>query len=375
MKRTRTVLVASSLALVLLLSGLVVAGRARKDDLYRALGNLAQVVHLINSQYVDRVNLQALGEGLDAGLVESVDARAAVLDEAQVRTYQEMLKASPPYGLVLGLRLGSAAVRQALPGSPSAAAGLKPWEILEKVEKLPTRGQPLWQVRLLLWERSHAGQPIHLTVVGSHVEKRREVDIAGGAWKPEIVVSDDRDGIRVVTIKTLPSGAAARIGETLGNGPVVLDLRHLVWGEESVAIQVADLFASSGPLAVWKGRRAGSRTFAASSASAHRPLPVVLVGSDTEGVGEVLAAALKRVGCTLVGTPTLGRAEHMMLVRDGDLNLWLPVAHWLGADGKPISDRGVVPDEKVKVAGAKEGTDPVLDRGLEVARGVHAKAA
>ncbi len=373
--KIRTVFLIVSLSVVVLFASLVMAGRDRRDDLYRALGNLAQVVHLIHTRYVDPVNLGALGEGLDAGLVEPADSRAAVLDDAEVAAYRTMLNDPPPFGIVLGLRLGTAAVRQALPGSPAASAGLKEWEILEKVQGLPTRGMPLWRVRLLLAAHAKAGKNITMTVFGRNIEEHRQVELSPTVWHPTVATSSEHDGIQVVTITSLPAGAAKKVAVLVGHGPLILDLRHLVWGHEDEAIAVADLFASHGVLGVWKGRRAGSETFEAHPAHRSTVRPVVLVGPDTEGVGEVLAAALNRSGCTVVGTPTAAHADHMMLIHEKGLNLLLPVGHWLTSRDQPIDTDGVVIDEKVKLEGVKKGTDPVLDRGLEIARGHHAKAA
>ncbi|NOZ77808.1 MAG: hypothetical protein GXP48_01255 [Acidobacteria bacterium] len=373
--KIRTIFLVVSLTIVVLFASLVMAGRNRKDDLYRALGNLAQVVHLIHTRYVDPVNLGALGEGLDAGLVESADPRAAVLDDSEVAAYQTLLKNPPPFGIVLGLRLGTAAVRQALPGSPAAEAGLKEWEILEEVQGLPTRGMPLWRVRLLLASHVKAGKKIEMTVFGRNIEKHRKVELTPAPWSPSVATSSMDDGVQVVTITSLPRGAAGKIRAILGHGPLVLDLRHLVWGREDQAIAVADFFTSQGVLGIWKGRRAGSTTFQAHPAALPVERPIVLVGGDTEGVGEILAAALNRAGCTVVGTPTEAHADHMMLIREKGLTLLLPVSRWLASNGKPIDADGVVIDEKVDLAGAKKGSDPVLDRGLKLARGIRAKAA
>ena len=361
--------------MVLCGTGLVLADRSFKDDLYRALGNLAEVVHLIHTQYVDKVDLGALGEGLDGGIVESVDPWAAELNDAELGPYKELLAGPPPFGIELGLRFGTAAVRGVVAGSPADAAGFAPWEILEKVEGRPTRGMPLWRVRLMLAEREKAGGALSLVVVDRQVEKRRTVELEARKWQPHSIDHEVRDGVVVISLHALPAGTAAAVASAAGEGPRVLDLRALSWGVEDEALAVADLFIGRGQLGNWKGRRAGERNFPASSKSLAGPPPVVVIGGDTEGVGEILAAALQAGGCKLVGGPTLGHAPHMMFVSEGDLHLWIPVAHWMRADGKAIDGNGVEPDIKVAQP-AKPEEDPALQRALEIAReGRHAAAA
>lgn len=364
-----------SLTVVLCGTGVVLADRGLKDDLYRALGNLAEVVHLVHTQYVDKVDLGALGEGLDGGIVESVDPRAAALNDAELGPYKELLAGPPPFGIELGLRFGTAAVRGVVKGSPADAAGFAPGEILEKVEGQPTRGMPLWRVRLLLSEREKAGGALSLVVVDRQVEKRRTVEMEAQKWQPHSIDQELRDGVSVIALHALPKGTAAAVGAAAGGEPTVLDLRTLGWGDEDEALAVADLFVGRGELGHWKGRRAGERSFPAGSKTLAGPPPVVIIGGNTEGAGEILAAALQAGGCRLVGSPTLGHAPHMMFVTQGDLHLWIPVAHWLRADGKAIDGNGVEPDVKV-ARPAKPGEDPTLQRALEIAReGRHAAAA
>ena len=70
------------------------------------------------------------------------------------------------------------------------------------------------------------------------------------------------------------------------------------------------------------------------------------------------------------------------MIRDGALSLWLPVGEWLRADGSPINQNGVEPDELVEFDESPEAgeeladeEDPVLNRALELIRQPLAQAA
>ena len=69
MKRARVLFLTASLAVMMLFTGVLLANRANQDVLFRALGNLAEVVHLVETEYVDELNQEALALSLDAGLV------------------------------------------------------------------------------------------------------------------------------------------------------------------------------------------------------------------------------------------------------------------------------------------------------------------
>ncbi len=370
MRTFRTVVLASSLVLLVTYGGLVLAGRDGKRGLYRALGNLAEVLHIVHENYVDPVDLGTLERGYDSGLLEDLDPDSAMLEAGE----QIVLDAPPPFGLVLGRRLGCAAVRCVLPGSPAEVAGLEEGEILERIGGTKTRTMALWEVRRVLQTAEKDGGSVQMDVVDAKVEKRREVTLQSASWTVEPFTVETKDDVTVIRVTALPRGTAKKLAETvqgLSSAPLVLDLRDLVWGVESEAVAVADLFASEGTLGEWKGRRAGEQTFSADPARVATP-PVVVIDRTTELAGEILAAALERAGATLVGQETAGRAPHMGIVSENGLRLVLPIAFWIAPDGEPLDGDGVVPTEEVEPA--REG-DALLDRALELAREGHGRKA
>ncbi len=355
MKRIRTVFLAVSATSLLLVAALAVADRPVQEELFRAMGNLAEVVHLVRTEYVDELDASALEASLDAGILESIDPWAAVLPAELADRADEVLGAPPPYGLLLGLRLSSAAVRHTVSGSPARAAGLEPGEVVEQVEGVYTRGRPLWHISQDLREREAKGESVRLTVVDRLVDARREVMLESAPWEPPPPTVEDFGTVRVITLAHLAPGTAERLTNLLDGVPAaVLDLRETAWGVEDEAVRVADLFADQGVLAQWRGRRAGERTYSASSPVVSKTRLVVVVGAGTEGAGEILGAALSRLGVPLVGGRTAGHAPHMRLVHDGGLHLWIPVAHWLRGDGDAITGNGLEPDQEAEDEAALE---------------------
>jgi carboxyl-terminal processing protease len=367
MKRTRTVFLSVSIGVVLLFASVLMANRSNQDVLFRALGNLAEVVHLVETEYVDELNQEALSMSLDAGLVESLDRSAAVLPSDRVDEYMDFVVSPPPFGLGLATRLGSASVYDVLEGSPAQTAGLDRWEVIELVEGVNSRGRPLWQIRLDLMDRENRGESVHLTVFDREVDERRDVVLEPAPWTVRPASAELKGEATVVLIEALPEHSLSSIIELVpADGPVILDLRQLRWGLESEAIALADAFVDAGVLGGWKGRRAGSKTFPAEPGRMVSSVPVVLVDRSTQGVAEILAAALQRNGAVVVGEKTAGHASYMNLVRDGDVAVWMPVGQWMRADDKPINGNGIEPDESVEISDPEAEGDPVLSRALEV---------
>ncbi|MDX2438494.1 MAG: S41 family peptidase [Acidobacteriota bacterium] len=367
MKRTRIVFLSASIGAVLLFAGVLMANRSNQDVLFRALGNLAEVVHLVETEYVDELNHEALSMSLDAGLVEPLDRSAAVLPSDRINEYLEFVGSPPAFGLGLATRLGSASVYFVLQGSPAETAGLARWEVIELVEGVNSRGRPLWQIRLDLMERERLGETVRLAVFDREVDERREVILEPAQWTVRPATVEVLNEATVIRIEALPENGVSSVVELVpAVGPLVLDLRELRWGTEDAAIALADAFVEAGVLGGWQGRRAGSKTFAATQGSIVASAPVVLVDHTTQGIAEILAEALQRNGAVVVGEKTVGHASYMSLVRDGDVAVWMPVGQWLRADDEPINGNGVEPDELVEVADPDADEDPVLARALEV---------
>lgn len=376
MKFTRTVFLSVSVAVVLLFSGVLMANRSNQDVLFRALGNLAEVVHLVETEYVDELNQEALSMSLDAGLVEPLDRSAAVLPGDRIDEYLEFVESAPPFGLGLATRLGSASVYFVLQGSPAETAGLARWEVIELVEGVNSRGRPLWQIRLELMERENLGEPVRLTVFDREVDERREVILEPAPWTVRPATVEVQSEATVIRIEALPKNSFASVTALVPtDGPLILDLRELRWGIESEAIALADAFVEAGVLGGWQGRRAGSKSYSATAGSVVASAPVVLVDRTTQGIAEILAEALQRNGAVVVGEKTVGHASYMSLVRDGDVAVWMPVGQWLRADEKPINGNGVEPDEAVEAADPEAEDDPVLARALELVSRELPKAA
>ncbi len=372
MTRFRVIFLSLSVTCVILFAGLLRAGLDNEDreDLFRSLGILTEVVHLVENEYVDELNDDVLALSLDAGLVESIDPWAAAVPSERVDDYRRFLESTPPFGLLVAGRLGSAAVRQTAPGSAAEDAGLKAWEVIEQVDGVFTRGRPLWQIRLELAEKEASEEPVSLTIVDRFVDERREAVLEPKTWVPSHVAVTEHDSANIVRISGLRPGVTAQVAEVVAvDTPVILDLRDLLWGDEAVAIEVADLFVAEGEIGQWVGRRAGEKVFESTSEVATPRLPIVLIGPNTEGVGEILAAALQRAGSVTVGWQTAGHAPHMRFIHSDGLHLWIPVGQWMKEDATPINGNAIEPEHEVEPADLDSEDDPTLERALELIAG------
>src|SRR6266853_2471907 len=97
-------------------------------DLDAALKRFTQVLSLVSSQAADPVSTeQAIYQGAIPGMLRKLDPHSIFFDPHQNEQLKEMEKSERKgFGTVVSVLPGRVIVLQALPGTPSAKAGLSP---------------------------------------------------------------------------------------------------------------------------------------------------------------------------------------------------------------------------------------------------------
>ena len=259
-----------------------------------------------------------------------------------------------PQGLFLDRREGRAVVVAALPGSPAAAAGLRPGDVLVSVDTALINANRLQTAARLL-----AGSP------GSRVTVRVRRD--GNLLARDLVrgplpslapleFTDLGGGVARVRLNRIGPGTADSLQRTIlareGQGirSLVLDLRSTAQGgsDLSAGVRLADLFLDRGTvLAVSRMRHAsGNQSLTDSTPSPFAAMPLaVLIDGGTAGAAELLAGTLQDHDRAIVlGQESYGRGATWSRFSLGDgAVLTLTTALWLTPNGRQIQ-RPLTPD-------------------------------
>ena len=140
---------------------------------------------------------------------------------------------------------------------------------------------------------------------------------------------------------------------------MVLDLRECGRGPVTEAVAVARLFVPSGTIATLRGQTVSAQVLSAEPSKVVWKGPVsVLIDGTTSGAAEVLASAMvANHRGDVVGERTFGLAsEQKLITMDDGSALFLTVANYYNAAGKPILEDGVEPTEVVRAA-AEDDSD------------------
>lgn len=272
-------------------------------------------------------------------------------------------------------------------GSPAGRAGVLAGDAILRVDGRIVDGMTTAQVVAVV--RGPRGTQVTLTL-SRGTAPAFDVRITRDVINPQDVTSRlmANGTVAYVRISSFGSGVAAdftgQLRALLAGGGVhgvLLDLRGDPGGFIDQARTIASQFIASGPI-YWQQSADGSRIAYDAQPGGIATDPslrvVVLVDKDTASAAEIVSAALQDTGrARLVGTTTYGKGtvQEWQLLGEDMGGFKLTIARWLTPSGRWINGKGLTPDVVAQApARATPGSDPVLDRGLELLTGPTALA-
>ncbi len=335
-----------------------VLGRTPDDKAYKSLTVYGEVLNKIQADYVDEPNMHLVTAGALHGLLESLDAESSYLTPREYTEYKQKQQSSATgeTGLSLSKRFGYVIVISVLPDSPAEKAGIHSGDIFESVGGFTTRDMSVGQALNLL--NGQVGTGVKVGVIRRGKADPDSVEIVRQKLTPAKVVAQKADpDVLALRLTSLDTGRADDVrnrlleAEKQGIHKVILDLRECGRGPSTEAVAVARLFIPNGTIATLKGQTVSAQVMSAEPSKVVWKGPVsVLIDGTTSGAAEVLASAIvanKRGD--VVGERTFGLAsEQKLITMDDGSALFLTVANYYNAAGKPILEDGVEPTEVVR---------------------------
>ncbi len=374
----RVVLLMSAPIVVFALVGGVLSKAVAREDTYQHLKIFDDVLSLISSNYVEKVNVDKVMDGAMHGLAESLDPDSAYLSADQVKQVES--NAPLPAGDV-GIDLTRQfylRIIAARDGSPAARAGLQTGDYVRAIDDKPTREMSVFEGMRAL--RGAPGSKVSLTILRGNANDPHVVPLVREALAPAAVESRLASGevgyVRVSAVNAKTPDQVKSHVSTLaqkGAASVILDMRRVSGGNVDEGLSLARLFVAKGTLARRETRGREPETIAAQAGDgAITMATTILVDTGTTGAAEVFTAALAgNQRADVIGEHTIGRAAQQRLVKLPDgTGLWLTTTRYLTPDGKPLHGAGIEPsvtvDQPVVEFGQPAPTDdPILDRALQ----------
>ena len=327
-----------------------------KDGVYDELNLFDEAFERIRQDAVDPVADQKLVGAAITGMLTGLDPHASYIDPAALKALNGPANSGEAgIGAALTLTKGELRVISPRDGSPAAAAGIKPGDLILAISKEPTYELTLAEAEQKL--RGPAGSTVALTLQRGEAPPLK-LTVKRAAEHLQTVSAHVEDGnFGYLRLAGFDDGTASALAaavqelrqETGGKlAGIVVDLRNNPGGNFKDAVAAANAFLDKGDVALVKGRNSDNvKHIAATPGDLVKGLPiVVLVNGGTADEAELVAGALQdNRRALLLGTKTFGESaiETVIPLATGGA-IRLTTAHFTTPDGRQIDGKGLAPD-------------------------------
>ena len=326
-------------------------------DTYKQLSLFAEVFEQVRSQYVDKVSDQQLMEAAINGMLTSLDPHSEYMNEKRFKDNETETKGEfGGLGIEITMENGLVKVVTPIDDSPAAKAGLRPGDLIVKLDATPVFGLTL--VEAITKMRGPPNSEIKIMVkreggANFEVTLRRAI-IKTVAVKSELVENNLiyfristflNENVNADLIKQYNKLKDQAKGNIRG---IIIDLRNNGGGLLSQAISVSDSFLEKGEIVSTRARRANDiQVVNATAGDITGGLPiVVLINGGSASASEIVAGALQdRHRAVLIGTKTFGKGSvQSVLPIQGHGAIKFTTARYFTPSGRSIQSVGIEPD-------------------------------
>ena len=352
---------------------------ATPQDLQTLFSPFWEAWNLVHQQYVDQpVDDVKLMQGAIRGMMESLgDKHSSYMDPVNFQQANQSL-AGEYEGIGAYVDTGGdfLTITSPIPGSPAEKAGLRPGDIIVKIDGKDMTGVDPEVARQQVL--GPAGSTVHLTIARKDEKNLLEFDVT----RDKIVIKSATgkmldNGIAYIQVTTFGDKTSAELtqalNDVLAQNPkgIILDLRNNGGGYVQTAVEVASQFIDKGVVLYEQFGDGKKNTYEVQPGGLATDIPmVVLINEGSASASEIVAGALQDYGrAKLVGVTSYGK---------GSVQNWIPlsgdqgavrvtVAKWLTPNGRTIHQKGLTPDVFVQMTEEDylNNLDPQLDAAVQ----------
>mgnify|MGYP001632603025 CR=1 FL=1 len=322
---------------------------------------LKKVMGIIESDYLKEYDVKKLEEGAIRGMLEALDdPYTSYFDKSETESF--LTETEGDYegvGMYISIdtKKDTVIVLSPIKGSPAEEAGVKPGDYITEINGVSVVGVSLEEVASRL--KGISGSTVDVKFVrynesgdAEKIEKtipRRKVELTSFGSK---MLEDD---IAYISFSSFDENITEKFEEATKElfkkkkaKGLILDVRNNPGGLLSVATEVADKLLPTGKIVYTVDKNGKEEAMYSDSNFIDVPI-VVLVNENSASASEILAAALKDYGATIVGTTTYGKGlvQEFKSLRDGTY-VKVTISEYFSPNGTKINETGVIPNIEVK---------------------------
>ena len=327
-----------------------------------------EIQSLIDNSFLWEYDKDAEMEAVYRAMLGSLgDQYTRYLDKEEFEAlYLSMNSSFTGVGVVFMQTEEGFVITEVIKDGPAEIAGIKAGDHILKVDGKEYEYSDDMAANI----RGEAGTTVKLLILRDKEEI--EFDIVRGKIETATVESEIiEDGkLAYIRIKSFGDDTAKLFDEALSAAErksvqgVIIDLRNNGGGLFDSGVSIADRILPEGVVSYAEDKSGNRVNY--NSDSKHTELPIVLIINEASAsTSEMLAAALKDYGITLIGATTFGKGvmQETHMYSDGSA-VNVTVRQFFSPNGNVIHGEGVTPTEVVPLAEGLEDTQ--LSRAIEI---------
>jgi carboxyl-terminal processing protease len=340
-----------------------------EEDRFAPLKRFSQVMDLVENHYVQDVTRNELIDGAILGMLQQLDPHSSFLSKEEFKEMQVSTSGEfGGIGIEITMDNNRLTVISPIDDTPADKAGIKAGDIILEIEGESTQDMTL--IDAVKKIRGPKGKAVGLTILHKDSQKPIKVKVLRDTIPIISVKATELEpGYLLLRLNRFNENSTAEMREALENYKkkgqplkgVVLDLRNNPGGLLDQAVNISDLFLTSGKIVSIKGKDAEQRKdFEARGEALDVTSPlVVLINAGTASASEIAAGALQdHKRALLIGERSFGKGSVQTVIplSDGS-GIKLTTALYYTPSGRSIQAEGIEPDFKVPLQDQDKDAD------------------
>ncbi|HEY3348136.1 MAG TPA: S41 family peptidase, partial [Nitrospirota bacterium] len=363
-KTRASIIIAFVFVLGISLGSVMVRYSQADNATYDNLRIFAEVLSMVQKNYVEEVNTKDLIYSAVKGMLNSLDPHSSFMTPEMYKEMQVDTKGEfGGLGIQIGVKDKMLTVISPIEDTPAYRAGIKAGDKVVKIDGQNTKDMTLTEAVDKM--RGIKGTNVTLSIFREEFEKPKDFTLTRDVIKIKSVKSKLIDGdIGYVKINQFQEKTDTDLDKALKEFDdknikgLIVDLRNDPGGLLNMAVDVAGEFLPPGKLVVYiKGRSGEKDEFFTNNKSPRADVPiVVLVNEGSASASEIVAGCLQDWGrAVIMGTQTFGKGSVQTVIglSDGS-GLRLTTAKYYTPKDRSIQNTGIKPDIEVKQPQAVE---------------------
>ncbi|KGI61110.1 S41 family peptidase [Prevotella sp. S7 MS 2] len=310
---------------------------------------LNNLLHIIDDQYVDKVNMDSLVDHAIPQILSELDPHSVYISAADVQAASDDLKGSfSGVGIEFTIREDTIHVQNVIKNGPAERAGILAGDKIVSIDGKPFAGKMVTQSEAMHRLKGPKDTKVKIGVLRYGVKEAKyftvtRADIPVKSIAATYMLDDNTGYIRIknfgeTTYPELLISLAKLSQEGFSN--LVIDLRDNTGGYLNSAVQMANEFLPKNKLIVYtEGRKSPRQDYRSDGHGSYQKIPmIVLINEGSASSAEIFAGAMQdNDRATIIGRRSFGKGlvQKQIGFPDGSM-IRLTIARYYTPSGRCI---------------------------------------